>query len=335
MAVAVSQGDMARHFVQQNQNLLLRRALDQHTLELASGVTGDVSQHLGGDFSELARVRNGLTVINSYEDANTTLTLRADGMQLSLELIREKVGTFAGTAQNTASMARGGTIDVELKEAERQLEDLRATLNTRVSEQSLFAGIAADQQAIAPLADIYAALDPLIAGLTTAADIEAAISTWMADPAGFDTVAYTGDAARPDVRVGRAHSVSLTVTAGAPAMKEAFEGLLIAAYGHRNGNALTPDEKAALLTRSADVLRNAEDGLTSLQAEVGQTQARLEEAKTATAAEKSALQMSEAELIGVDAYETASELEATRLQLELLYTVTARLSRLSLAEYLR
>ncbi len=46
------------------------------------------------------------------------------------------------------------------------------------------------------------------------------------------------------------------------------------------------------------------------------------------------MEIARTELIGADPYDTATEMEAVQGQLETLYTVTARLSRLSLADFL-
>ena len=52
-------------------------------------------------------------------------------------------------------------------------------------------------------------------------------------------------------------------------------------------------------------------------------------------AETTSLQIARNGITAVDPYETASRLEATRQQLETLYTLTARISRLSLVDFLR
>ena len=64
------------------------------------------------------------------------------------------------------------------------------------------------------------------------------------------------------------------------------------------------------------------------------TEARLDAAVTRNSAETSALEMTRADLIGVDSFETATRLEASQTQLETLYAITARMQRLNLADYL-
>ncbi|MGR3292274.1 MAG: flagellin [Paracoccaceae bacterium] len=80
---------------------------------------------------------------------------------------------------------------------------------------------------------------------------------------------------------------------------------------------------------------NSEYALTILRANVGSAEARIEDATAQNSAEKFALEIARADITAIDPYQTATELEAVALQLETLYTLTVRLSRLSLSEYLR
>ena len=72
-----------------------------------------------------------------------------------------------------------------------------------------------------------------------------------------------------------------------------------------------------------------------VRAEIGSAQAHIENASARNAAEKTALEISRNELVAVDPYETATRLEAVRNQLDTLYALTVRMSRLSLAEYMK
>jgi flagellar hook-associated protein 3 FlgL len=71
-----------------------------------------------------------------------------------------------------------------------------------------------------------------------------------------------------------------------------------------------------------------------MRAGIGTLEARIETATARNSAETSALEMARNEIIAVDPYKAATDLSAAQTQLETLYTVTARLSRLSLAGYL-
>ena len=64
-------------------------------------------------------------------------------------------------------------------------------------------------------------------------------------------------------------------------------------------------------------------------------EARVEDAAARLSARGTALEIARNDMSAADPYETATKLQNVQLQLETHYTLTARLSRLSLTEYLR
>lgn len=70
------------------------------------------------------------------------------------------------------------------------------------------------------------------------------------------------------------------------------------------------------------------------RAGLGAVENRIEEATARNSAERTATSMARLELVGADQFETATRYENTRAQLESLYAITVRSSRLSLVEYM-
>ena len=73
----------------------------------------------------------------------------------------------------------------------------------------------------------------------------------------------------------------------------------------------------------------------SLARRIGTVEAQIEVARSRNSAEETSLDILRSEIGSVDPYEAGTRLETIRSQLESLYLVTARVARLSLAEYLR
>jgi flagellar hook-associated protein 3 FlgL len=67
---------------------------------------------------------------------------------------------------------------------------------------------------------------------------------------------------------------------------------------------------------------------------VGTTQAQIVSAVTRNGAEESALEIARAGIVSADPYDAASRLEELQTRIEALYLITARVSRLSLSEYI-
>ena len=82
-------------------------------------------------------------------------------------------------------------------------------------------------------------------------------------------------------------------------------------------------------------MQDSAGGLVRLRAELGAAQERISVAQDAADAESNTLQRTRNDLAGVDQYEAATRFTALEAQLESLYTVTARLSALSLTNYIR
>ena len=97
---------------------------------------------------------------------------------------------------------------------------------------------------------------------------------------------------------------------------------------------LTEAERQSLATQAGERLLTNQDELTDLRSNLGFAQSRIEQSVTRIAAEMNSLEIARAELLSVDNFKTATELETVQIQLETLYTLTARSSRFSLVNFL-
>ena len=73
--------------------------------------------------------------------------------------------------------------------------------------------------------------------------------------------------------------------------------------------------------------------MVELRAGLGALEARIEETTTRNAAETTAMSLARLDLVGIDQFDTAARYENTRSQLEALYAITVRSSRMSLTEF--
>ena len=81
-------------------------------------------------------------------------------------------------------------------------------------------------------------------------------------------------------------------------------------------------------------MTGAATGLIARQADLGLLQETAERATARNAAETTALSLARSDILSADPYETASALTQAEASLQNLYALTARLSRLSLTDYL-
>ena len=335
MSNSVSLGDLSTNFLLSSQGTRLRASQDQLIQELSTGISADVSRKTGGDYSVLSQINSGMKLVSAYQEAAVEAGFLADTAQNVLSSMQSRILEFAADTQTVASTGQGSVLNAQVLGSEAILTDMFSLLNSQAAGQSVFGGRATDNAAIASVDDVLAALDPLVAGLTDPVDVQNAISTWMADPAGFDDVAYLGDVPRDTVQVGTTVTTNMSVTARDPGIKTAIEGILLATYVDRAPDLTDVAGQRELLNQAASTLRDADAGLVELQASVGVEQEKITNARAANAAENSALSISRRDLIGVDQYVVATDLESTQSQLQILYELTSRVSRLSLLEFLR
>ena len=83
------------------------------------------------------------------------------------------------------------------------------------------------------------------------------------------------------------------------------------------------------------MLLDASERLTSVQGRIGLLQERLDRAGAGNAAAYASLEMARNTIVSADPFATATALSQVQVQMETLYSVTARLSSLKLVNYLR
>ncbi len=211
------------------------------------------------------------------------------------------------------------------------------SFNGQVAGRSLFGGVATD---ISPLADpdtMLADLRALTATETTAAGVIAKLDTWFGAGGGFETVGYVGSTTDIEpFRVAEGTDVRAGVRADDPTIREMLKGLALAALTDPSGP-LTGNEteRFALARKAGEVLTTNQPAYAATQALVGSAEAAIERAESQNIAEETALTVTRNEIVSVDPYQNAIQMQEIEVQLETLYAMTSRLSRLSLVDYLR
>lgn len=334
-------GDMANALFLRRQTGTLKTALAQHSQELTTGRMADPLRGLRGDTAALSAIERSRTALGAHTIATTEAEMHTAGQQKVLERLRLGAMDLSSQLFNFGSAVPPQMIDTAARIGAGAFEDAVVALNTRVGDRSLFAGAASDRPALAPPEDIVAALMTEIGTLTnpTADDIAQTVFDWFDTPGGgFDTSGqgYLGsDRPEGPLTVSPGERVSLTATAARSELRPALGGFALAAVVEAGALQTDPAGRAKLLEAAAVRLAGAPVGLTALAGEVGDTEARIEDAATRNANELTALDIALNDVVGVDSFDAATRLEETRVRIESLFTLTARLQRMSLTEFLR
>ena len=327
-------GDLARGFSLKNQTASMKAELDRRSLEATTGRIADVGQAVSGDFTPLAAIDASLARLGAYHGVGVEATLAADTVQSALATVSRLSVRLGSNLLSVASPGSPASVAAVSQDAVAQFRTAVATLNTTVGDRSLFSGTDTRSPALAPADDILNAVVAVAAGAADATAAEAAIGAWFSDPAGFATIGYTGGRRLDPLMIASGETVAADATADDPALRDTLKALAMAAVLDRGVLAGDADQRARLARRAGEALLESETGRTTLAARIGTAQERISDAQIRNGAETTALTMARTKIVSVDAYEAATALTSTQTELETLYAITSRLSKLTLANFL-
>lgn len=332
-------GDLSQTFLLRQQNRLLRSELTQLSGELSTGRVQDLSKHLSGDIGRLNSVTRQIETLRVYELSGSELQTTFEFAQTSLSQLSDTVSGVAETGLGLQGEASIDELDRFASEAGHSFTSAISALNTQISGVSIFAGTGGSIAAFEDAETILAILtsDVVASVPSSVADVQAAVDAWFeTSGGGFETSAYTGITTDPSPRkVGDGESIGLGLRGDGTEIRQALKGIALGYLSGQNSLGLTQSERQELASIGTQVSRSAHDSVIDLRGDLGIREQRLETVLTRNSAESSSLEFLYNEMTSADPFETASKLEDVRFRLETHYAVTARLSRLSLTEYIR
>ncbi|MEZ5888699.1 MAG: flagellin [Paracoccaceae bacterium] len=336
---SISQGDMAQTFLLRRQNADLKTTLNRLTFEMSSGRQQDLSKAVRGDFKVLAGLEHSLSVLASFRTAASEAGTLTENLQTAFETV-QTIASDLAPSLNAAGTTGGAThISTAAYDARQKLFSAVSALNVRVGDRYALSGTATDQKPILGAQEMLDGLAVAITGQVTATGVIGAVDAWFDAPpggGGYVDRIYGGSATPlQPLRIGEGEEANLTLTATDDTLRGTLKGLAIAALVAEG--ALPGDlvGQSVLMKIAGQRLMGNGTDLATLRAGLGSVEAQIATVSTRTENEAAALELARNRIVAADPYETANELQAVQTQLETLYAITARLSRLSLADYLR
>ncbi|MEP3845829.1 MAG: flagellin [Paracoccaceae bacterium] len=332
----VSLGDFAQSFMLQRRGVSLRAELTKLSEEMSTGQVSDVREVLAGNVSFLADMERDLRILDAYRIAGLEAESYANTAQLSLEAFQTTAGDLATSIVAGSVTQTSTTIEQNAFEARNSLESMMAKLNGDIGGRSLFSGVATKTVPLEDASTLLNTLEFLIAGAATPADARLAAETWFDDPSGFSATIYQGstDDLSP-FRVGDGEDVAINIRADNEAFRDALMNVALASLASSSALSFNSSQRAELQRDSGIALQSNQEDLTNVRARIGTAEARLDAIETRNAAEKTSLEIARNDLLGVDPFETATKLEDVQFRLQSIYAVTARLSDLSLVNFIQ
>lgn len=315
-------------------------------LEVSTGRQADVTGLLGSAIGVSIDLRLSLTTTEQTLDRIEQARTEATFLQSSLGHLSDLTESFRSSlVSSRGTMSHGNLV---LSAAQSALNTMQNTLNSTYQGHFLFSGLNSDTSSIndynqKPRAAIVSAFtaefgfspeDPAAAGLT-AAQIKGFLQGGF--KALFNDLSWHQDwsnATDETVSLRLDHGGGILTKTSANAsfvrhMAAAFSMVEVLFHGKLNRDALEATVDSALITIS-----EAEAAIGLEQTRIGAAESRLSAAAGILESRRLHFSAAIEEVEGVDSYEAATRVNMLMAQLEASYTLTARISRMSLLSYL-
>ena len=329
-------GDLSISYQLRRDTGRIKSDVTRYTRELSSGVSSDLVTRLKGDFGPLADIEKGLKRMESYRAVGAEYGLMISSQQLALDNLRN-LGSISGVFLTLPDAADRTLIANAGAETLSRFSSALGALNTQVAGRSIFSGVDTDRPAVADMETVLTALETEItaATATTAADVAAVTDAWFGPGGGFETTGYLGGPiSTSSTQLSDLERGPPLITAENEAVRTQLSALALGALLGRDVLSGNLEEQGNLARLAGERLLVADDQVVALQASVGSIEAQVSRAEVEVSTQSDSLQFARAELIEVDPFELAVKLQNAETRLQSIYTITARMSQLSLVNYL-
>lgn len=328
----------------------LQTDLARSQKEMTTGVHADLAATLGVRASRSFSLAGTKETIEALRNTNKLVTARLDASQSALDSLLADARNMRATL--LAAQNNGGQKEAIIMQARQGLATLIAKLNSGDGEGFLFGGIKSDQPPIvnyfaSPAASNKLALDsafaaafgfgqgdPAVSGITQAqlesflsGDFQSLFSDvgWRAD--------WSSASDHPlQSQIGLSRVIDSSITANEPALQKLAEAYaMVGDLGAENMNRQT---YGALLRTATATVDAAIGLLTKAQARVGVMQGDVRNASETMGVQSNSILLQLQDIEGVDQTEAAARVNGLMTQIEAAYTLTSRISQLSLTKYL-
>jgi flagellar hook-associated protein 3 FlgL len=326
-----------------------RQLIDAQT-ELSTGRHADVGLTLGGRTAEAITLRNGIDQNQSIIDMNGLTATELNLSQTSLSQLVDLAHRFSATLIGARNAANGQ--EVVKTAAKSALESLSSILNLSHNGKFVFAGINSD---VAPLGDYLAtppsagksAVDAAFLaefGTSQSGAGVAAITPAQMDiflngnfaslfaPAAWSSNFSTASDINRTARIDEGYINDVSTNINEAAFREITRAFTMA-FDLGTGS-LNQASFEKLVDTAVSVAGGATQKLGSIEGRLGAAQKVVSDSTQQLQQRNTILSREIAALEGVDQYEVSTRLNALTTQLEASYSITARISKMSLLNYL-
>lgn len=348
-SVSTLQSSLARR----RQHALLSQGISRAEKEVSTGLKADIFRDLGHRSSEAVRLHNLIERNEGFISSNKLLAGRMEITDLAMTDIRGVADDFLALAVSAANP--GSAISSELQaNAQFAINRIVAQANTVYQGSYIFAGIDEDTSPLQQWSNVNAAtgLSPsdVIASIvgsgpatladvsTITADLQSVFDGTNANANyNYEATFYNGTpqaaGQRVEARIGEGVTLSHGIQANDAGFTELMRGLSMLVATDIS-QIQDDDTYAAYLDAAVQAISKGSTMLLDAQSRLGTMQGLVDETIEQQEQVNDVYSYRILDLEGVDSYEAATRLSQLQAQLEASFSVTARLSQLSLINFL-
>jgi flagellar hook-associated protein 3 FlgL len=318
--------------------------------ELSTGRHADVGLYLGGATKDAITLRNGIDRNQSIIDMNGMAASELDLTQTSLSALSDLAHQFSATLIGARNAANGQ--EVVKAAAKSALESLNSILNITHEGKHMFAGINTD---VAPMADYFStppssgksAVDAAFQtefGTTQSGVGVSSITPAQMDaflngnfdnlfaPAAWSSTFSTSSDQNRMARLDTGYSVEVSANANETAFRDLTKAFTMALdLGNGSLNQATFEK---VVDKAVAVSATAAKDLGIIEGRLGTAQKAISDSTKQLQSRNVIMNKEVVLLEGVDQYEVSTRVNILTTQLEASYSITARINKLSLMNYL-
>ena len=314
----------------------LRERSDAARVESVTARFEDVTAELGGNVSELMQIEKSISDLKGYAETITLAEARADVTQKSLSRIREVAQALADNTDLLST--NGSTNDFENLSAQAREEfgSIVSALNVHFGGRALFSGDDSSGIAVLDQDATFALGVPFLEGATSVTvAYNNIISEFTTAGATYDTAIYQGGSGdAPPALVAAGESVSYSVKADEAPLRTVMANVIARGAAFDQTNAIPDDQRNELASLASAGLRSDISGIIATEGRVGAAEGRIATVKARNIASDASLTVAFNNLAGADQLNAAIEITELERQLETAFATTARMSNLSLVNFL-
>lgn len=320
--------------------------------EMSSGRHADMGVTLGSRLGRTLSLRQQLAQLGSITDTNSTATTRLDSTLSTLKSMTTTAQKFISSLITARDTANGPAIATA--EAKANLIQLIDNLNSSIGGEYLFSGINSGEKPVknyysTPTSDGQQAVadaffaefgavqgDPTVTPSISATDMQTFLDGNFANLFEVGATGWDLWSSASDENAKSRISTNETIETSSNANLEPYRKLakaytMVADLGI---DTLNKSAYHAIIDTAINVVGEAVQALAEEQSRLGTAQARVESANNRMALQMPIITNQINAMETVDTYEASTRVTTLMTQMEIAYSLTARIQKLSILNYL-